>query len=195
MRILFNTIARYISGAFKDTFNRANTTGGLGTSSSGIEWTTVNPGIEVVDNNAESSSIPGTGAVASQYPISVVDMGSEDNTITIYDTNNGAAAAIWVQSSTDWWMVSVDATFNVIPGATNYTAGGLIYTMDQRSIQRGQQNILQVQQTILQDQLGILQVHQHILKDQRHIQQVQQPILLVQQHILQVQQTILLLIT
>ena len=61
-------------------------------------------------------------------------MPTANNSIAIKDTNQGSAAALWVQSSSDWWMVNIESTFNTIPGnsvygpvGSNYAAVGTNY--------------------------------------------------------------------
>jgi hypothetical protein len=113
---------------FYDNFaGRSNTTGSLGTATDGSKWTAVSGTIEVNSGKAKATATT-TPLVGSSYPIATVSMPTQDNIISIVDTGNGASAAIWVQSSADWWMVALDSTFNTIPGNTNYTSGATQYT-------------------------------------------------------------------
>lgn len=113
---------------FYDNFaGRSNTTGSLGTATDGSLWTAVSGTIEVNSGKAKATATT-TPLVGSSYPIATVSMPTQDNIISIVDTGNGAAAAIWVQSSSDWWLVTLDSTFNTIPGNTNYTSGATQYT-------------------------------------------------------------------
>lgn len=132
MRILFNTIAKVLSLGitnFFDYFNlRSNTTGGLGTSSSGHDWEAVNGTINVNNGKAKATTIPTSGSSGSDYPISVIEMAQQNNIITLQDTTIGSGIALWVQSSSDWWMVSVDSAYNFIPGPINYTIGPSTFT-------------------------------------------------------------------
>jgi hypothetical protein len=63
-------------------------------------------------------------------------MPTQNNIITLEDTDIGSGVALWVQTSADWWMVSVDSAYNTIPAATNYTSapatfsGQANYTME-----------------------------------------------------------------
>lgn len=125
---LFGLVNKVLGGKFEDDFNRPNTTQGLGVSSSGKLWDVISGLINVQNNNAVSTP-PSNPAVGSDYSISTIDAQSEDSIITLSDTNSGSSLALWVQTSSDWWMVSVDSTFNTIPGAVNYTSGTpLVYT-------------------------------------------------------------------
>jgi hypothetical protein len=122
---------------FKDIFSsRANTTGSLGTASDGSQWEAVSKTIEVQDGKAVANYIPQPSDDGSEYPIAVVNMPTQNNIITLEDTDIGSAVALWVQTSADWWMVSADSSYNFIPSATNYTSapltfsGQLSYTME-----------------------------------------------------------------
>lgn len=120
--------AASVRKSFYDNFaGRANTTGSLGTASDGSKWTPIS-GTLNVDTGVAKGTATNTPLVGSSYPIATVSMPGQDNAIRIVDTGNGASAAVWVQSSSDWWMVSIDSTFNTIPGNTNYTSGTTTYT-------------------------------------------------------------------
>ena len=127
MRI-FGFGGKVLGGKFEDDFNRSNTTSGLGVSSSGKLWEVIS-GLINVENNKAVSTPPADPAVGDDYSISTIEAQSEDSIITLSDTNSGSSLALWVQTSSDWWMVSVDSTFNTIPGAVNYTSGTpLVYS-------------------------------------------------------------------
>jgi hypothetical protein len=49
-------------------------------------------------------------------------MPTQNNIITLEDTDIGSGVALWVQSSSDWWMVSVDSSYAFIPESTTYTS-------------------------------------------------------------------------
>lgn len=131
MRILFSTIAKVLSTKltnFIDNFyQRSDTTGGLGTSTSGEPWTAVAGTINVVSGAAKASSVPTGNSSGSAYPISTVEMGDSDVDIKLKGTNQGSSAAIWVQSSDDWWMASARGVLTEVPGNTNYGAVGSNY--------------------------------------------------------------------
>lgn len=92
---------------FSDTFVRNNRVD-LGTAEDGSLWTTVRPGLGV-NNNRASATNP------TDYPISTVDMPSSDVTIDLQGVSQGAGAAIWVQSSDDWYAVTIDQTPRNVP--------------------------------------------------------------------------------
>ena len=113
---------------FIDTFSsRSNTTGSLGKATDGSQWTAINGTLEVVSGKAKATTIPTEASAGSDYPMAVVKMPTANNTIKVADTLQGSAAALWVQSSTDWWMVDVESTFNTIPGNAVYGAVGSNY--------------------------------------------------------------------
>lgn len=121
---------------FKDIFaNRADTTGSLGTASDGSQWEAVSKVIEVQSGKAVANYVPQPADDGSEYPIAVINMPTQNNIITLEDTDIGSGVALWVQTSADWWMVSVDSAYNTIPSATNYTSapatfsGQASYTM------------------------------------------------------------------
>lgn len=122
---------------FYDNFaGRANTTGSLGTAIDGSKWTAVSGTLNVNSGVAKATATT-TPLVGSSYPIAAVTMPTSNSIIRISDTGNGASAALWVQSSSDWWMVSLDSTFNTIPATTNYTSGALQYTASNTSYTSG----------------------------------------------------------
>lgn len=110
-RIFSGSIFSSIQRKFEDIFSsRSNTTGGLGASTSGQVWNAVNGTINVTSGAATTTTTPNIGASGSLYPISTVPMPSFDNVIKLSGTNEGSAVALWVQSSSDWWMVNVEGT-------------------------------------------------------------------------------------
>lgn len=124
MRILFNAIAKFISqglSSFADNFaSRSNTTGGLGTSTSGDEWTPINGTINVQSGAAKAGSTPTYSSNGSAYPMSAVTMSKSDVNIKLAGTNQGSTLAIWVQDSDEWWGVVSRAVQNSTPGNTTY---------------------------------------------------------------------------
>lgn len=125
MRFLFSTVAKYIStglNSFLDVFSsRSNTTGGLGTSTSGNNWEPINGLINVVSGAAKASTVPTAYTAGSQYPLSAVKMSKSDVNIKLKDTNQGSTAAIWVKSSDEWWGITSRAVQQTIPGNPNYS--------------------------------------------------------------------------
>lgn len=113
---------------FYDNFaSRSNTSGNLGTATDGSRWTPINGIIQVISGKAKASSIPSSNANGSSYPMATIDMPTTNNIIEITSMEQGAAAALWVQSSTDWWLIDIDSTFNTIPGNSNYGVTGSNY--------------------------------------------------------------------
>ena len=103
-------IAASIRKRFYDNFAaRTNTTGSLGTATDGSTWNAVNGTIQVTSGAAVATSTPSSGGAGNTYPMATVTLPTSDNVIKIAGANDGSAAAIWVQSGTDWWMVDVEA--------------------------------------------------------------------------------------
>lgn len=137
MRKVFLGISASIRKTFRDIFSaRANTTGSLGTASDGSQWQAISKIITVLGGKAVANYIPQPADDGSEYPIAIVNMPTQNNIITLEDTDIGSGVALWVQTSADWWMVSVDSAYNTIPAATNYTSapatfsGQASYTME-----------------------------------------------------------------
>jgi hypothetical protein len=86
---------------FVDTFFRENETP-LYKSSSGTVWTILRGAWSVFDYKAK------TDTPASEYPLAVVNTTSADVDLSIKDLSQGAAAALWVSDSGNWWGVGVD---------------------------------------------------------------------------------------
>lgn len=129
MRKVFLGISASIRKTFVDIFSaRSNTTGSLGTASDGSQWEAVSKVIEVQGGKAVANYVPQPTDDGSEYPIAVVNMPTQNNIITLEDTDIGSGVALWVQTSADWWMVSVDSAYNTIPGATNYTSAPSTFT-------------------------------------------------------------------
>lgn len=124
----FNLLSSRVRKRFVDVFSsRSDTTGSLGDASDGSKWTNISGTIEVKSGVAKSTTTPISSSASTDYPLATVTMPTENNTITIKDTNEGSSVALWVQSSSDWWMVDIDSTFNTIPGNSNYGATGSNY--------------------------------------------------------------------
>ena len=91
---------------FVDIFSsRANTSGSLGTASDGSQWEAVSKVIEVQDGKAVDNYVPQPTDDGSEYPIAVINLPTQNNIITLEDTDIGSGVALWVQTSADWWMV------------------------------------------------------------------------------------------
>lgn len=124
MRILFSTVAKYISlglSSFVDNFySRSDTSGELGTSTSGSKWSPVNGIIEVVSGVAKASTTPTAYSAGSSYPMSTVNMTDSNVEVKLSGINPGSTAAIWVQSTEEWWGITARTELQEIPGNTNY---------------------------------------------------------------------------
>jgi hypothetical protein len=116
----FSQIASSVRKRFVDTFSsRSNTTGSLGTATDGSLWNAVNGTIQVTTGAATATTTPSAGGAGTTYPMATVAMPTTDNVISLADTNEGSSAALWVQSSSDWWMVNVEGTQTT---TTNYAS-------------------------------------------------------------------------
>jgi hypothetical protein len=83
-----------------DTFTRANTTTGLGSTTSGAVWSATRGNWFVNTNQAKSVD------AASTYPVATVDAGTVNPTVLLdVDTNNGVGIAFWVSDNQNWWGV------------------------------------------------------------------------------------------
>jgi hypothetical protein len=136
----FSQVASSVRKRFIDTFSsRSTTSGSLDTATDGSRWDATSGTIAVASpgvglpNVAQATSVPNSGGSGNTYPMATVTMPTGDNTIRIKDVEQGASAAIWVQSSSDWWMVGIDAEFNTIPGNTAYAYAQNAYGESQGS--------------------------------------------------------------
>jgi len=126
----FSQVASSVRKRFVDTFSsRTDTTGSLGTATDGSLWDATSQTIQVTSGKAQSTTTPSSSGTS--YPMATVSMPTGDNTIKIKDVEQGASAAIWVQSSSDWWMVGIDAEYNTIPGNTEYAYAQNAYSQEQ----------------------------------------------------------------
>lgn len=116
----FSQVASSVRKRFLDTFSaRSNTTGSLGTATDGSTWDAVNGTIQVTTGAATATTTPSGGSAGTAYPMATINMPTTNNTILIKNTNEGSAVALWVQSSSDWWMVNVEGTQTT---NTNYSS-------------------------------------------------------------------------
>ena len=107
-------IAASIRKRLYDNFaGRTDTTGSLGTATDGSLWTAVNGTLQVASGQAVATTTPPSGGAGNSYPLATVNMPTSDNVIKMAGVADGSAAAIWVQSGTDWWMVDVEADTTV----------------------------------------------------------------------------------
>ena len=94
---------------YDNVSSRTNTTGSLGTASDGSQWTAINGTIQVTSGAATATTTPASGGLGNTYPIAAINMPTSDNIIKLGGTNEGSGVALWVQSSSDWWMVNVES--------------------------------------------------------------------------------------
>jgi len=107
----FSQVASSVRKRFVDTFSsRSNTTGSLGTATDGSRWDAINGTIEVVTGAATATTTPSVGGSGTTYPMATVSMPTTNNVLYLANTNEGSSAALWVQSSSDWWLVNVEGT-------------------------------------------------------------------------------------
>jgi hypothetical protein len=116
----FGQIASSVRKRFVDIFSaRSNTTGSLGIATDGSQWDAVNGTIQVTTGAATATTTPTAGGAGTTYPMATVTLPVQNNSISLAGTNEGSAVALWVQSSSDWWLVSVEGTQNTV---TNYAS-------------------------------------------------------------------------
>jgi hypothetical protein len=101
---IIGSVASSVRNAFKDTFNRSNTSGGLGKADDGSYWTALR-GIFVVSGNKAATS-----DAANTYPIASITMPDspldQDVSISLKGTERGTGAALWITDSGNWWAVT-----------------------------------------------------------------------------------------
>lgn len=116
----FSQVASSVRKRFLDTFSaRSNTTGSLGTATDGSSWDAVNGTIQVTTGAATATTTPTAGGSGTTYPMATITLPVQNNVISLKDTNEGSGVALWVQSSSDWWMVNVEGTQTT---TTNYAS-------------------------------------------------------------------------
>lgn len=88
---------QWFASRIQDTFTRASTASGLGTSTTGQVWTALRGNWRVGgSNNALSDD------AASTYPIASINFGNSD-VKTQTDTSGGVGVAFWITDSGSWW--------------------------------------------------------------------------------------------
>jgi hypothetical protein len=88
---------QWFASRIQDTFTRASTASGLGTSTTGQVWTALRGNWRVGgSNNALSDD------AASNYPIASINFGNSD-VKTQTDTTGGVGVAFWITDSGSWW--------------------------------------------------------------------------------------------
>ena len=112
-----------------DTFTRADTGSGLGTSDSGAIWSAIRGVFFISSNKAKSNDAP------SSYPIAVVDAGVTTPSISLdIDTSGGGVgASFWVSDTQNWYGVVpfVATSTSYSQTCATYTQSGAGYSCSQ----------------------------------------------------------------
>lgn len=112
-----------------DTFTRANTGSGLGTSDSGALWSAIRGVFFINSNKAKSTDTPST------YPIATVDAGVTTPSISldIDAAGGGVGASFWVSDTQNWYGVFPYVTTSTSYGQScaTYSQTGPGYTCGQ----------------------------------------------------------------
>jgi hypothetical protein len=118
----------YLGGVFsslrkrvRDTFVRPNRAD-LGRAVDGSLWQTIRPGLAVATNRAAATN-------PADFPMSTIDMPSSNVTIDLENISQGGGAAIWVESSEDWWAVTVGQDSRNVPATTATETGTFSYSL------------------------------------------------------------------
>lgn len=117
---IFTQVAASVRKRFSDIFSaRSNTTGSLGTATDGSRWDATSGTIQVTSGAATATTTPTAGGAGTTYPMATITLPVQNNVISLADTNEGSSVALWVQSSSDWWMVGIEGVQNT---TTNYAS-------------------------------------------------------------------------
>jgi hypothetical protein len=126
--LIIGVIASSLLKKITDTFTRADTTTGLGATTSGSLWSAVRGNWFISSNKANSTDAP------SSYPIASVDPGKIDQTITATDIGSGPGIAFWITDANTWWgsyqgQVTTYVASSYYPGAdaSYYPGAGASY--------------------------------------------------------------------
>lgn len=112
MRLFLGSVFSEGRKRFNDTFNRTDTTTGLGTASDGSLWTALRGNMNVSANTATSTDSPST------YPAATVKMPAKgSNTITLQGADNGSGSVLWATDSGNWWATDI---YQYTYSTTNY---------------------------------------------------------------------------
>lgn len=87
---------------FQDFFERPDTSSGLGQADYGGLWDSISGDFKIQTNKAFTDNDP------EEYPIAAITMPKNDVGISLFDIDNGSAAALWVTDSGNWFAVGVD---------------------------------------------------------------------------------------
>lgn len=86
--------------SFFDNFNRANQST-ISPASDGSLWQSVRGAFSIFGSRASSGG-------DTNYPMSVIDMGTNNVSVSIGEAYQGSTAALWVTDSGNWWAVGID---------------------------------------------------------------------------------------
>ncbi len=87
-----------------DSFNRANTTSGLGVTDSGQSWLETRGTWKINSNKAQSTD------AGSSYPLYSINIGAKNVNVGAEISNGGPGLAFWITDSNSWWASSVNYT-------------------------------------------------------------------------------------
>lgn len=120
-RFFLGSVFTTIRERFVDSFVRSNRAD-LGTASDGSLWSNIRSGFRLENNRAVATN-------HEQYPIATIDMPFNDVTINLTGVTPGGGAAIWVQSSDDWWAVTATEKIVDVPASTRNESGNYQYSI------------------------------------------------------------------
>lgn len=100
--IPIGVIAASVRKAFKDNFQRSNSSE-LGRAMDGSLWKNLRGTLSIASNKASTPD-------PSQWPLAVVDMPTEDSSVTLKGVGQGAMAALWVSDAGNWWGAGVHSS-------------------------------------------------------------------------------------
>lgn len=114
MRPHISSLTQSVRKSFTDTFQRSNTSSDPGTTTDGSRWKVLSGAFNIASN------VLNTATSASNYPLSVVEMGVQNVNIGLVASGQGATAALWVTDSGNWWGVQ---TFSQPENCNCYDVG------------------------------------------------------------------------
>lgn len=100
--IPIGVIASSVRKKLKDAFQRSDSAS-LGRATDGSVWSTIRGSLGISSSKATTSD-------PSQWPMAVVEMPTEDNSVTIKGAGQGAMAALWVSDAGNWWGAGIYST-------------------------------------------------------------------------------------
>ncbi len=97
--IPIGVIAASVRKKFKDNFQRSDSSD-LGRAQDGSMWKTLRGTLGIVSSKAGVAD-------PSQWPLAVVDMPTEDSSVTLKGVGQGAMTALWVSDAGNWWGAGI----------------------------------------------------------------------------------------